>query len=74
MATKKATNKRNPALLAVDAVGGRGVLANKLTPPISRQAIDRWVNNGRIPIKRVVEVSRLTKIPKEVLSPYFAEK
>ncbi len=61
----------NSVLMAVKAVGGRGALAKKLSPPISRQAVDRWVRLGVVPPKRVLEVSKLTGIPKEKLSPLF---
>ncbi len=61
----------NPALVAVDAVGGRKALAEKLSPPCSRQAIERWIKDGAIPPRRVPQVSAVTGIPKGTLSPLF---
>lgn len=63
----------NPVEVAVSAVGGRTKLAKSLNPPVSRQAVERWVKNGEIPPRRVPEVSRITGIPKHVLSPLFSD-
>ena len=39
----------------------------------ARQAIALWIRNGRIPLGRVAEVSRVTGIPKALLSPDFRD-
>ena len=64
----------NPALVAAEAAGGRKELAQKLTPPCTRQAIERWIKSAEIPLRRVPQVSEITGIPKSVLSPLFKEK
>lgn len=63
----------NPALLAVKAVGTQEALANALTPKLSRQAIGVWVKNKKIPLSKVVEVSKVTGIPKKILDPAFSD-
>lgn len=66
-------SKVNPVEMAVNAAGGRKQLAEKLIPPISRQAVECWLKKGEVPPRRVKEVSELTGIPKHVLSPFFKE-
>ena len=63
----------NPALLAVRAAGSRAKLGRSLNPPVCRQAVDKWVRAGRIPLGRVVAVSKATGIPKKLLDPAFDE-
>jgi hypothetical protein len=67
------SEKPNPAALAVMAAGSQEKLAQKLGGSLTRQAIALWVRNGRIPLRRVVEVSRVTGIPKSLLSPDFRD-
>ena len=66
-------SKLNPVLFAVQAVGGRRQLATKLSPPVSRQAIEQWIRKGEIPPRRVPQVASATGIPKGVLNPMFKE-
>lgn len=70
MATKE---KLNPALLAVRAVGTQKKLASLVDRKLTRQAVADWVRKGRIPLKRVAAVSRVTGIPKKLLDPAFDE-
>lgn len=64
---------RNPALLAVQAMGSQEKLARAIDKRLTRQAISVWVQKGRIPLTRVPAVSRVTGIPKAELDPAFAE-
>lgn len=66
------SEKPNPAMLAVIAAGSQEKLAQKLGGSLTRQAIALWVRNGRIPLRRVA-VSRVTGIPKALLSPDFRD-
>lgn len=63
----------NPVYVAIEAAGGRKALAQKLTPPCTRQAVERWIKAGQIPLRRVPQVSAVTGIPKGVLNPLFKE-
>ena len=49
---------------AAKAVGGHGRLAVKLK--LSAQAVSAW---KQIPIARVIDVERITKVPREELRP-----
>ena len=66
-----ATTPFNPAVRAVQAAGTAVALARALG--ITSQAVSQWVRAGRIPLKRVVQVSLVTGIPKRELSPAFAD-
>ena len=66
-----ATTPFNPAVRAVQAAGTAVALARALG--ITSQAVSQWVRAGRIPLSRVVQVSRVTRIPARELSPAFAE-
>ncbi|MDY3115954.1 MAG: hypothetical protein SOR95_08275 [Sutterella sp.] len=59
----------NPALLAVKKAGGAKELGESLHPKVSRQAVEAWVRRGHIPVKRIAEVARVTKIPTDLLIP-----
>ena len=50
------------AKLAIKAAGGAPALAAKLR--ISKQAVFQW---KRVPVDRVLEIERLTGIPRHVL-------
>jgi DNA-binding transcriptional regulator YdaS (Cro superfamily) len=54
----------NGLRMAADKIGGYGLLADKLK--ITHQAISGWV---KIPLARVVDIERITGIPKEDLRP-----
>lgn len=74
MQTSATESRRiNPALLAVQAAGSRAKLGRAIQPPVCRQAVDKWVRDGRIPLKRVSAVSKATGIPKKLLDPAFDE-
>lgn len=61
----KTPSKRNSALdRAIELAGGVGALSKKLG--ISRQAVDRWKS---VPAQRVVEVERITGVPRAELLP-----
>lgn len=70
----RTTCKLNPVQMAIQAAGGRKKLAESLTPPITRQAVELWLHNGEVPPRRVAEVSRLTGMPKHLLSPLFKKE
>lgn len=67
------TKMPNPASLAVQVAGSQKALAKRLGGVVTRQAIALWVRDGRIPLRRVAEVSRVTGIPKALLSPDFRD-
>lgn len=52
---------------ACEAVGGKGKLAGliKVTP----QAVSHWVAAGKIPAERVLEVERVSGVPRSQLRP-----
>jgi DNA-binding transcriptional regulator YdaS (Cro superfamily) len=54
---------------AMKAAGGLSALARllKITP----QSIQKWV---RVPRKRILEIERLTKVPREKLAPELYRK
>jgi DNA-binding transcriptional regulator YdaS (Cro superfamily) len=52
--------------LAADAVGTRTELARRLG--ITPEAIFQW---SRIPLRRVLDVEKATKVPRELLRPDF---
>ena len=59
------SNSRPPVLVyAAQKVGGMAQLAANLG--IARQAIYQWT---RVPVDRVVEIERLTGIPRATLRP-----
>lgn len=74
MARKTCVDNHNPVQLAIDVAGGRKKLAESLSPPITRQAVELWLHNGEIPPRRVAEVSKLTGVPKHLLSPLFKKE
>lgn len=53
----------------MDSLGGRPSAAVALG--ITPQAIQKWVNNKRVPAKRVLEVERLTGFSRHELRPDF---
>lgn len=57
--------------VVMEKLGGRPAAAVALG--ISQQAIQKWVNNGRVPLDRVVEVEALTGIPRQKLRPDLAD-
>jgi DNA-binding transcriptional regulator YdaS (Cro superfamily) len=58
----------NGAQLAVDAVGGsQTALAAHLG--ITAQAVQAWVQTGRVPARRARKVAEITGIPLHVLNP-----
>ncbi len=56
---------------AVQAAGGSESLAKAMNPPISRQAVEKWVRKGVVPPERVKEVSRITGVAMSRLNPLF---
>lgn len=69
----KTTASINPVLVAINAAGSQLALSKLLTPPVSRQAIAKWLRKGEIPPRRVPQVSAATRIPMSVLNPLFKE-
>ena len=63
MSRKRANNITNPVLTAVEKVGSSLKVAQLYSPPLSRQAVDKWVMRGCVPSKRVKELSRATGVP-----------
>ena len=54
---------------AIEAAGGASALADQLG--VTYQAIWYWMRDGKVPIARVVEVERITGVPRERLRPDF---
>lgn len=57
----------SPTLKAIRIAGGCSGLGRELG--ISQAAVARWKSQDRIPIERVLEVERLTGIPRHQLRP-----
>jgi DNA-binding transcriptional regulator YdaS (Cro superfamily) len=55
----------------IDAAGPRSVTADRLG--VNRSTLTRWAENG-VPAERVVEVERVTGIPREQLRPDLFQK
>ena len=53
---------------AVRAVGSRDKVAKLYTPPISRQAISKWIKRGYVRI-----LAKAAGVPRCILNPDFAE-
>jgi DNA-binding transcriptional regulator YdaS (Cro superfamily) len=51
----------------IEASGGRVWLASKLG--VTPQAIMGWIRADRIPAERVIEIERVTGMPREALRP-----
>lgn len=58
---------------AVRAVGSRDKVAKLYTPPLSRQAISKWIKRGYVPSDRVRIFAKAAGVPRSVLNPDFAE-
>ena len=61
---------------AVRAVGSRDKVAKLYTPPLSRQAISKWIKRGWIVDQHSFRVRIFAKaagVPRSVLNPDFAE-
>lgn len=55
---------------AVEMAGGQGPLGASLSPPVSQQAISKWLTRGWLPADRAVEVERIYNIDaRTLLSP-----
>ncbi len=52
---------------AIEAAGGRAQLAKACG--VRYQAIQKWEQLGRVPAERVLEVERITGVPREKLRP-----
>ncbi|HEX2554212.1 MAG TPA: Cro/CI family transcriptional regulator [Microvirga sp.] len=52
---------------AIEAYGGGAALARRLG--ISRNAVSEWRAKQRIPVERVLDLERLTGIPRHELRP-----
>lgn len=63
--------KQIPIADVLEKLGGRSAAAVAIG--ISPQAIQKWVNNGRVPLDRVVQVEDLTGIPRHQLRPDRAD-
>lgn len=50
-----------------ESVGGATALAERLG--VRQSVVSNWKSRGRIPAERVVEVERITGIPREALRP-----
>lgn len=59
---------------AVDMAGGQGPLGASLVPPVTQQAISKWLQRGWLPADRAVEIEKRYGIPaRELLSPTLAK-
>ena len=58
---------------AVRAVGSRDKVAKLYTPPLSRQAISKWIKRGYVPSDPVRIFAKAAGVPRSVLNPDFAE-
>ena len=57
----------SPIDLAIRAAGSISALAQSLG--LSQQAISKWKANNKIPLDRVLDVSRVTGLPTRLLVP-----
>ena len=57
----------NPVQKAIDAAGGVAPLARLCK--ISYEAVRKWQATGRLPVERVLEIERLTKVSRYELRP-----
>ncbi len=59
----------NPLELVFEVLGSQKALADALE--ISPQAITKWVNRGRVPAERVIDIERATggAVTRHVLRP-----
>ena len=62
-------SKRAPAPLdkAVQAAGGYDAFCAKMS--IARRTAFSWIEKGEIPLQRVLEIERVTGIPRHELRP-----
>lgn len=52
---------------AIDRIGGKAKLADALR--VTRSAVSHWVKGGELPVKRVLEIERLTGVSRHKLRP-----
>jgi DNA-binding transcriptional regulator YdaS (Cro superfamily) len=52
---------------AVEAAGGKGFLAKRFE--ISRQSIEKWIRQERIPVERVLAIEEMSGISRYELRP-----
>lgn len=55
-------SKKSGIAEAVDAVGSQGKLARQVG--VSQQAIGKWLAQGYVPTRRVIEVEQITGVPR----------
>jgi DNA-binding transcriptional regulator YdaS (Cro superfamily) len=52
---------------AIERAGGQAAVAKALR--VTRSAVNHWVKSGELPIRRVLEVERLSGISRKHLRP-----
>lgn len=52
---------------AIKSAGGQAAVAKELG--IWQTAVSRWCKSGRIPPRRVLDVERMSGVPRHVLAP-----
>lgn len=62
----------SPVALAVHRVGSLEGVGRLYTPPISKQAVFKWVKRGCVPASRVRVLSKASGIDRSALNPAFA--
>lgn len=62
---------QNFVRVAVKRVGGTRNLARLCEPPVSRQAVEKWIKSGVVPPRRAPGVSKISGVPKGLLNPLF---
>ena len=64
-------SKKTAVDKVIEKLGGRPAATRAIG--ISPQAMQKWVNSGRVPVERVLAVSKLTGIPASELRPDIFE-
>lgn len=54
---------------AIAACGGRVELARRLSPPVSRQAIESWLKKQSIPVRRIPAIAKMAGMQPGDLDP-----
>jgi DNA-binding transcriptional regulator YdaS (Cro superfamily) len=67
MSKHKSKSPRDALLLAIAKVGGQAALARKLK--IKPQAVHQWVEAGRVPVMRVLDIEAATGVRRNALRP-----
>lgn len=72
MTTNNEVKARNVAE-AVRIVGSAKKVGQLYSPPISHQAVSKWIRRGCVPASRVRKLSEASGMPRWALNASFAE-